>query len=265
MNEQLMSVLACPDDHHFPLEFNGSDEGSLTCPECLRVFQVRQGIPMLLSKEELLIEERWWALAPEPVAGRHFMRTDPNQLTAPIRIRTRDEAVLAGNSALDVGCATCIDYPLYRGTGLFYVGVDITYRLVAGALTYYPDTPVVQGDAKYLPFKSRSFDSVYCKDFLIHLPPGGYKKALEEMWRVADKKMMIQWWGSNIDIAKQCKHKKGNEGTDFNVYWSYYTKNQIMAVINNLPDFDGLTTEQVSWEGLPNEPSYRAFWVIHKK
>lgn len=262
-----MDVLACPDDH-YPLELNevdGSKEGTLICSECFRVFQIKQGIPILLSKEELLPEERWWELAPDTFTGRHFMRTDPNQLTAPIRIRTRDEAVLAGNSVLDVGCATCIGYPLYKEKGLYYVGVDITYKFVAFALTYYLDTPVVQGDGKHLPFKNRSFDSVYCKDFLIHLPPEGYQKVLEEMWRVADKKMMIQWFGSNVDTAKQGWHKKGNEGTDFNVYYSCYTKAQIMDVIGNLPDFDGLTTEQVSWEGLPNEPSYRAFWVIHKK
>jgi uncharacterized protein len=43
----LLKMLACPDTHHAPL---GYDRGAqtLSCPECGRVFPVRDGVPVLL-------------------------------------------------------------------------------------------------------------------------------------------------------------------------------------------------------------------------
>jgi uncharacterized protein YbaR (Trm112 family) len=65
----LLSVLACPDVHHSPLELgppdpdadaggNGSSSALLTCTECGRRFPVRDGIPVLLLDEALPPESR---------------------------------------------------------------------------------------------------------------------------------------------------------------------------------------------------------------
>ena len=50
----LLEVLACPADHHAPLELGSPDDpaaNALTCTECGRVFPVRDGIPVLLLDE----------------------------------------------------------------------------------------------------------------------------------------------------------------------------------------------------------------------
>jgi len=46
----LLSILACPDTHHAPLDYD-ADTQTLTCTECARVFEVRDGILVLLLDE----------------------------------------------------------------------------------------------------------------------------------------------------------------------------------------------------------------------
>lgn len=50
LDPQLVEILACPDTHHTPLTYDAAAE-TLTCPECGRVFEVRDGIPVLLLDE----------------------------------------------------------------------------------------------------------------------------------------------------------------------------------------------------------------------
>ena len=274
MNEQLMDVLACPNDHQ-PLELKTSreingviEEGTLTCSLCKQQFQIKGGIPMLYFNPEQTIIEKWWELTDTPVVDHMFMRgIDPHE--QPIRCRIRDEAIANGRFVLDVGSATCIDYPLYREVGLYYVGVDFTYKLLVYALKHTPDVPVVQGDGKKLPFKNESFDSVYCKDMLIHLPPDAYKKVLSEMWRVTRKVLMIGFFGTAVDRAKECDYKVSEinpaVGYNYASYRSIYTKTAILEALNQLPKFDCLQTDQVKLEGGSPIPDYRAFYIARKK
>ena len=134
MKRELNNVLACPDDHQ-PLTLKISkeseeeiEEGSLTCQFCNKEYQIKGKIPILYFNPDQTIPEKWWELSDAPLVDHNFMRgIDPHK--QPIRVRIRDEVVATGKSVLDVGCATCIDYPLYQEIGFHYVGVDITYKL----------------------------------------------------------------------------------------------------------------------------------------
>ncbi len=55
MRRQMLDVLACPDDHHAPLELHVCsesgdevDEGALYCTECSRFYPILEGIPVML-------------------------------------------------------------------------------------------------------------------------------------------------------------------------------------------------------------------------
>ncbi|GAA4680808.1 Trm112 family protein [Phytohabitans rumicis] len=50
LDSQLLEILACPDTHHAPLDYDAEAE-TLTCTECGRIFEVRDGIPVLLLDE----------------------------------------------------------------------------------------------------------------------------------------------------------------------------------------------------------------------
>ena len=94
-------------------------------------------------------------------------------------------------------------------------------------------------------------------------------RQLEEMWRVTRKVLMIGFFGRGVDILKECVYKiseiKPEVGYNYPFYWSYYTKSAILDVLNHLPRFDCLKTEQVKFEGDPNHPDYRVFYVAKKK
>lgn len=54
IDPDLLKLLACPSEDHAPLEElaagtkEGGVEGALRCTECRRIFEIREGIPVLL-------------------------------------------------------------------------------------------------------------------------------------------------------------------------------------------------------------------------
>ncbi|WP_430783229.1 Trm112 family protein [Actinoplanes sp. G11-F43] len=50
LDQQLLEILACPDTHHAPLDYDAGAQ-TLTCTECGRIFEVRDDIPILLLDE----------------------------------------------------------------------------------------------------------------------------------------------------------------------------------------------------------------------
>ncbi|MCW3839273.1 Trm112 family protein [Micromonospora yasonensis] len=50
LDPQLLEILACPDTHHAPLDYDPQAQ-TLTCTECGRIFEVRDDVPVLLLDE----------------------------------------------------------------------------------------------------------------------------------------------------------------------------------------------------------------------
>ncbi len=50
MDAAILDILACPDTHHAPLRYDAAEQ-TLTCTECGRIFEIRDGIPVLLLDE----------------------------------------------------------------------------------------------------------------------------------------------------------------------------------------------------------------------
>lgn len=113
------------------------------------------------------------------------------QLNHPIRELIAERAAEIGGTVLDVGCATCSDYPLHRDRGTRYIGRDITSKFIERAKKRFPGVDVGYGDVLDLGFPDSSVDVVYCKDLLEHLPPEKYKQAIGEMYRVASRRVMV--------------------------------------------------------------------------
>lgn len=57
LDATLLDVLACPDTHHAPLDYD-ADAQTLTCTQCRRVFRIDDGIPVLLLDEAKLPDEQ---------------------------------------------------------------------------------------------------------------------------------------------------------------------------------------------------------------
>ena len=50
LDPALLEILRCPDGHHAELTYDEQAQ-TLTCTECRRVFEIRDGIPVLLLDE----------------------------------------------------------------------------------------------------------------------------------------------------------------------------------------------------------------------
>jgi len=52
LSKDLLDILACPDDKAAVKYTKSGRKETLTCTKCKRVFQVKNGIPIMLPKEE---------------------------------------------------------------------------------------------------------------------------------------------------------------------------------------------------------------------
>lgn len=143
----------------------------------------------------LLPWERYW----EESTNLDFMRDDPDEVNHPIRVRMGNEAArVSGHSTkasktrvLDVGCGTAIDYPRLRDLGLEYWAVEPIPKFIDRARELHPEIRILQARVWDIPFNDNSFDIVWCKGVMQHLPPGSYPEAIDELWRVTKTLLMI--------------------------------------------------------------------------
>lgn len=116
-------------------------------------------------------------------------QADTSQLEHPGRKRVAELVLANSKSVLDVACGVGVDYQLfYKSSGIKYLGVDITEKFIDVAKSN--GVPCMVANALKLPFPDGSFDSVICKDLLLHLPPNIWRTVLSEMVRVAKKQVV---------------------------------------------------------------------------
>lgn len=184
----------------------------------------------------------------ERTKRQDFLRVE-RQLNHPIRKLILENAM--GNTVGDFGCASCIDYPMWRDAGYDYLGIDITAKFLNYAKKLYPEICLLHKDASDTGLRDHCFDTSYCKDLLEHLPPRKYVSVLNEMWRLTSKVMMIVFYISpkdkptKYDVVKNLHYK------------NRYNKQEILNAI------EGLNPKSVKvYEGIGYNNS--ALYVVKK-
>lgn len=168
------------------------------------------------------IETAW-----ERSKGTEFLREE-RQVNHPIRKLIVERGV--GNTVLDGGCATSVDYPLWKEAGFKYTGIDFTPKFLKRARELYPEINVIGGNLEAIPFGDRCFDSTYLKDIIEHLSPEKYRQVIPELWRVTGNRMMIAFYIAPTD--KPTKY----ELIDNLHYKNHYNKGDILNLLACLDD-----------------------------
>jgi len=157
----------------------------------------------------------------------YFLRT-PKQINHPIRKMIIERGM--GKTVLDGGCASCIDYPLWKERGFKYTGLDFTPRFLKYAKELYPEINVVGGDLANIPFGNKSFHTSVNKDIWEHQPPEKYIAVCNEVWRVTENRMMIAFYLAPWDEPTKY------ELVDDLFYKNHYNKQDVMVLLNSLDD-----------------------------
>jgi len=157
----------------------------------------------------------------------YFLRT-PEQMNHPVRKMIVERGI--GENVLDCGCASCIDYPLWKARGFKYTGLDFTTRFLRYAESLYPEINVVGGDLNNIPYGDRQFNTCYFKDIWEHLPPEKYVAVCNEVWRVTGNRMMVAFYIAPTE--KQTKYELVNDLH----YKNHYNKQDVMVLLNSLDD-----------------------------
>lgn len=194
----------------------------------------------ITKKPNDVIRKRDWRDFHEEFHNTSFLRKI-DRTKAPIRLMIADEASKVGKSVLDVGCLSGIDYPIHLDKGLDYTGIDVAPKFLEHAKTLYPKINVRVGDILSIPYPDMSFDTVYCKDVLELMPPEQWKIAINELWRVSRRLMMIAFceppWD---DPTNHFTIKRGKL-----VSWvSHYNKSEFMEFLINLPQAESVEARE---------------------
>lgn len=176
--------------------------------------------------------ELWEATCPK---DSPFPRRDKEQRVHAIRFLILGETISIGaETILDCGCGIGVDYGFFKNTPVKYVGIDITPRFLMRARKDYPDIDVREIDILDMPFDDRSFDVVYCKDVLEHVPPKVAEDMINRMWQVTEKRMMIAFFLPPSDEPEDVGHQ------DLGFLYNRYNQQKILTTLRYLPGFVGV-------------------------
>ena len=89
-----------------------------------------------------------------------------------------------GMRVLDLGCGSGVQSMMLAAEGLKVVGLDLSSKMIKEAQRRVPSANFVVGDMTAMGFKNGSFDGVYARASLLHIPKSLIPKVLNEIKRV---------------------------------------------------------------------------------
>jgi len=190
-----------------------------------------------------IVKQEWEAYWDNYRYPNSFMRSDIEPFNNPVRVMVADLSRL-GSSVLDVGCASCISYPLFEDV-MDYVGVDFTPKLLKVGKKLEPSVMAVHGYALQLPFKDGAFDTAFIKDVLEHLGPEAYKTVIAEMWRVVKLQILLVFYQGLLDKTTFSQKREPDEHNigvppykGLTYYFNRYGRQDIIDTITQLPQLN---------------------------
>ena len=149
-----------------------------------------------------------FALMRAPIAGIDRGVDHPSR-------RKLRELLRAGESVLDIGCQTGVEYQglSEHGPAVEYTGVELSPAAVQLAQKYFPDATFLVGDVQQgLDLDDKSFDTVFCRHLLEHL--SDIDRAIPEMIRLARERIILVFFLAPRDLDGVVKIDLQYEGDD---------------------------------------------------
>ena len=102
-------------------------------------------------------------------------------------------------SILEVGCNVGNNLMYFRGLDVH--GIDSSHYAINLAEKKYPFVKFHCGQAQNLPYTKDSFDMVFTRGMIIHIPPIERDRIRDELFRVSNRYIMNIEYYNNLEIA----------------------------------------------------------------
>lgn len=135
---------------------------------------------------------------------------------------------------LDVGCAAGRDSAYLASKGHRVVGIDSSSELIKIAKEKHPEINFVQGDFLELPFQSATFNAIWAKAALVHMPSmGAVREAISEFYRVLKPKGLIMVFTKTYKKGAPETAVIANKLSGQKRYFRYQDKQQFISLCEN--------------------------------
>lgn len=167
LDEALRKLLRCPD-----CRATLAGQGPLSCGGCGQVFPIADGVPDLVGRTdgvnagEVATQDHVSESYEQERYRRAYSRALHRQT-----IEAMCDMVRLDGTVLDNGCGNGFLFEIGRETQRFggtVVGIDISTGMLEKARQHHHR--LVRGDSTRLPFADASFDTVFARALLHHLP-----------------------------------------------------------------------------------------------
>lgn len=89
-----------------------------------------------------------------------------------------------GKDVLDLGCGSGVQSKQLLEEGLNVVGMDLSRNMVEEAKKRAPNAAFMVGDIAYVTFAKETFDGIYARASLLHIPKNLIQKVLKSLNRI---------------------------------------------------------------------------------
>ena len=130
-------------------------------------------------------------------------------------------------SVIEVGCG--VGNNLSRISDICQItGVDINKKALEEAQKKYPNGKFIEGSIYALPFQNNSFDLVFCRGVLIHIPPQDRISAISELKRISKKHIItLEYNVKNEEELSEMVEWRGEKNRLWRInmekYWDYHS------------------------------------------
>lgn len=185
--------------------------------------------------------DRYWGTLPPDFLREKYLKEPNPQYHEITEIISK-----IGGTALDIGCASCIMYPLLKNKGIDYTGMDITEKFLEHARKLHPELKTCKGSILDIPFPPQSFDTVFCKSLMLHLNPKDMPLAISEMMRIASRYAIIGFRRTPEKNLSQLVRYKDKGGC----FYVTYRREDVEKTIKSNKRFKSLKVQpSKSWRG----------------
>lgn len=157
-------------------------------------------------------------------AAQQYLERDQRFDPARIRSERFVNSLPAGSKVLDLGCGAGKYLRRLRDSGLWAIGADLSYGLLALNMA---GKPLIQADMRHLPFKNAAFDGIWMNASLLHLPRDQAPQAVIEVQRILHPG---GYWFLSVKRGDGEAFKEGIGGDRF---YTYYERDQLAALVSD--------------------------------